>query len=225
MRAAQPPPYRDAAAEAGVNGEGYGEMVRHKSDGSTRTSAGLLLGYARVSTADQILDRQITELTTHGCTRVWSDTISGAKDLKPGLDELLRYVRAGDTIVVVELSRLGRNTVATLQLIQELGQRQVGLRVLNLGLDTGDKSPMTQMVLTVWAALAELEREQLRERIVSGIAEARRRGTAFGRPPSLTGEQRALVVRLHTEGERPAAIARLLGTSERTVRRIVAAGT
>ncbi|MGC4154474.1 MAG: recombinase family protein [Propionicimonas sp.] len=183
-------------------------------------TGGQLVGYARVSTAEQILDRQITELQTAGCERIFTDeAVSGAKMQRPGLDEALRYVRRGDALVVVELSRLGRSVRGILDLTGDLEARGVGLRILNLGMDT--TTITGRLVLTILAAVVELERELIRERILSGIAEARRKGKSGGRPPALTGEQRELVAELREQGRSIDELARLFGVSSRTVRRVL----
>mgnify|MGYP000851690786 CR=1 FL=1 len=190
---------------------------------TTRVSDALI-GYARVSTQDQSLDRQLTELTTVGCSRVFTDHgVSGSKMHRPGLDDALDYLRSGDTLVVVELSRLGRDALGVVALARELEDREVGLRILGLGLDTTTASG--RLVLTILAAVAEMEKELLRERVQSGLAEARRQGRTGGRPPALTEEQKALAARLVGEGQRPSQVAQLLNVSTRTVQRYTTSTT
>jgi len=185
--------------------------------------AGQLVGYARVSTGDQILDRQLTELTEAGCSRIFSDHgVSGSKMARPGLTEALDYLRSGDTLVVVELSRLGRNTEGVLALCRDLEQRGVGLRILGLGVDTS--TPTGRLVLTLLAAVSEMERELIRERVLSGMAEAKRQGRTGGRPRALTDAQRAVALQQHAAGSTPAEIASLFGCSRRSIERVIAAG-
>lgn len=183
--------------------------------------SGQLVGYARISTHTQSLDRQISELQAAGCERIFTDQMSGAKMSRDGLGQALDYVRAGDTLVVVEMSRLGRDVTGVLNLCRDLAGRSVGFRVLNLGLDL--QTPIGRFAMTLFSAVAEMERELLRERVRSGIAEAKRQGRTGGRPPALTSEQRRLAARLVGEGQSPTQVAELLGCSERTVRRTVAA--
>lgn len=179
-----------------------------------------LVGYARVSTADQSTDRQHTALRDAGCARIFEDVGTGSVMQRPGLDAALAYVRAGDTLVVEELSRLGRTTLGVLDLARELEARGVSLRVLGLGVDTG--TPTGKLTLTILAAVAEMERALLIERTRSGIAEARRQGRVGGRPPALTPDQRELARRLIGEGRSYRVVARMMGTSPRTVQRAVA---
>ena len=178
-----------------------------------------LVGYARVSRADQVLDRQVDALTAAGCGRVFRDHgISGAVSAsRPGLDECLAYLRAGDTLVVAELSRLGRNTRNLLNLVEQLDERGVSLRILNLGLDTS--TPTGRLILTILAAVSAMERDLLIERTLDGLAAARARGRRGGRPRALSDEQVALVREWHADGRSQVAIARLLSTSPRTVAR------
>lgn len=197
-------------------GEPRAENVRQLPDERSPVS-GALLGYARVSTADQVLDRQVDALTQAGCTRIFTDTISGAAKVRPGLDELLAYARPGDTIVIQALDRLGRTTLDLLALVEDLTARGVSLRILTLGVDTG--TPAGQLVLTVMAALAQMERDILRERTMDGLAAARARGRVGGRPRTMTDAQVGLAREWRDAGKSVREIGRLLGVPEATVRR------
>jgi len=178
-----------------------------------------LLGYARVSRADQNLDRQRDALSAAGCSKIFIDEgVSGSLANRQGLSELLRFARAGDSIVVQALDRLGRSTKNLLALVDDLRQRQVSLQILNLGVDTG--TPAGQMVLTVIAALAEMERSTLQERTLDGLAAARARGRVGGRPPSLSTAQKLEVARMREAGRTSTEIAEILGCSTRTIRRV-----
>ena len=191
--------------------------ARHNSEERTHLS-GTVLGYARVSRNDQELARQLDALDAAGCVRVFFDKgISGARFDRPGLTEVLKYARAGDTLTVQSLDRLGRSTKGVLELAEQLEGSGIALRILNLGLDTS--TPAGKLVLTVIAAIAELEREQLRERTLDGLAAARARGRVGGRPRALTEERRETVRSLYDNGSNFAEIARILLVSERTVRR------
>ena len=133
------------------------------------------IGYARVSTADQSLERQTDELTAAGADEVRTEVGSGKKDAKrPVWDELLRSLREGDTLMVTELSGLGRSTSQLSALADDLRDSGVSLRILNLGIDTG--KPAGKLVYSIISAVAEMERELLIERTNSGLAAARARG-------------------------------------------------
>jgi DNA invertase Pin-like site-specific DNA recombinase len=140
---------------------------------------------------------------------------------RPGLDELLTFARPGDAIVILDLDRLGRSTRHLLALIDDLRDRGIGLRILNLGVDTN--TPAGQLVLTVMASIAALERAYLVDRVRSGLESAKRNGRVGGRPAALSTERREEVVRMKASGRTVAEIARLMVTSERTIRRVLAA--
>jgi len=181
---------------------------------------GRAIGYARVSRADQSLERQLDALRVAGCTVTYEDDgVSGSRASRPGLDAMLAEAVAGDVIVIQALDRLGRSTRHLLELLDQLTERGIALRILNLGADTG--TPAGQMVLTVMAAVAQLEREQIRERTIDSLAAARARGRVGGRPRSLDSERTAAAIKMREDGMTLAAIARVLGVSERTVGRAV----
>lgn len=213
-----------SVVRVGVNGRQPETVVSPVSadvEGDTTVSAGGVVGYARVSRPDQSLDRQRDALTGAGCDRVFTDHgVSGAATTRPGLDALLAYVRPGDTIVVQALDRLGRTTRHLLELVEDLTGRGIGLRILTLGVDT--RTPAGQLVLTVMAALAQMERDILRERTMDGLAAAKARGRVGGRPSSLSTEQAGVVRVWAAEGKSQVEIARLLGTSPRSVGRVLA---
>ena len=203
--------------------ESTGINPRRNSLPPTHVFAGTLIGYARVSRADQNLDRQRDALLDAGCTKVFTDEgVSGARTSRPGLDSLLLFVRPGDTIVVQALDRLGRRTSALLSLVEEFKTEGVGLCILSLGLDTS--TPSGQLVLTVMAALAEMERSILIERTKDGIEAAKRRGRVSGRPSVLSAERKAEARRMRDAGRSVAETARVLLVSERTIRRVLAIG-
>jgi DNA invertase Pin-like site-specific DNA recombinase len=146
----------------------------------TNPSGSYLLGYARVSRVEQNLDRQHDALTAAGCWRVWSEKQSGARDDRPALVELLGQLRPGDVLVVQALDRLGRSLQHLISVVQEIEERGAGLRVLSQGIDT--TTATGKLMFHVFGALAEFEREMLRERTLAGLAAARARGRIGGRP-------------------------------------------
>lgn len=144
-------------------------------------------GYARVSAKDQNLDTQLQELKAAGAERIFQEKISGASTSRPELDKLLDLLRAGDTVMVNRLSRLGRNTAHLIQLVDDLSKKGVRFVSLDLGIDTD--TPAGRMVFTVFAALAEFERESNGERRQAGIELAKKQGKHMGRPSGVDEEK------------------------------------
>ena len=140
----------------------------------------MLIGYARVSTDDQTLDLQRDALTTAGCDRLFTDTMSGATAARPGLMEALGFARPGDTIVVWRLDRLGRSLRHLIETVTALATRGVGFKSLTESIDT--TSPGGKLIFHIFGALAEFERDLIRERTHAGLAAARARGRTGGRP-------------------------------------------
>jgi DNA invertase Pin-like site-specific DNA recombinase len=147
----------------------------------------MLVGYARVSTADQNLDLQRDALRLAGVDRVFTDQASGRKDDRPGLAAALAALQAGDVLVVWKLDRLGRSLKHLVETVSVLERRRVGLRVLSGGIDT--TSAAGRLVFGIFAALAEFEAELIRERTLAGLAAAKKRGRKGGRPRALTTKQ------------------------------------
>lgn len=178
------------------------------------------VGYARRSTREQhtTLDSQREALEADGCERVFSDTISGAKSKRPGLDAALDYLRAGDRLVVTRLDRLGRTRVDTLNTMDELRRQGVIVECHHPRLDTSD--PGGRLVMAVLADLAEWERDVLIERTREGLMQARRQGKRGGRPPKLDQAQRANVVTMLEAGMTLTDVATTFGVHTSTIRRI-----
>jgi len=146
-----------------------------------------LLGYARVSTTEQNPDLQVDELTAAGCWKVWTDRASGALDRRPQLDEVLEQLRPGDTLVVWRLDRLGRSLRHLIEVVTGLDERGVGFRSLRESIDTTTAGG--RLVFHLFGALAQFEREIIRDRTVAGLTAARARGRVGGRPSKLSAEQ------------------------------------
>jgi len=142
----------------------------------------MFIGYARVSTHEQTLALQQDALGKAECGRVFTDTASGAKADRPGLAEALDFVRAGDTLVVWKLDRLGRSLPHLIETIRDLQERGIGFKSLTEQIDTTTSGG--KLIFHVFAALAEFERDVIRERTQAGLAAARARGRTGGRPPS-----------------------------------------
>ena len=178
-----------------------------------------ILGYARVSTSDQSLDRQTDELTAAGALQVYAEVGSGKKGAhRPQWDELLRSLRSGDSLMVTELSRLGRSTSQLSALADDLMDRKIGLRILNLGIDTA--TPAGRLVYSIIAAVAEMERALLIERTMSGLAAGRARGRKGGRKREFSPAAVRKAQERYDEGKLSVAeIARLAGVSRQTLYR------
>ena len=143
----------------------------------------MLIGYARVSTTDQNLDLQRDALHAAGCERILTDTASGVKAERPGLLQALRECRAGDTLTVWKLDRLGRSLPHLVETVRDLEQRGVGFKSLQESIDTTTSGG--KLIFHIFASLAEFERDIIRERTNAGLAAARARGRKGGRPPSV----------------------------------------
>lgn len=170
-----------------------------------------LVGYARVSTADQDPALQTQALERAGCARVFVDQASGATTSRPQLDQALGYLREGDTLVVWKLDRLGRSLRHLLEVVAELGARGVGFRSLTEQLDT--TTPAGRMLFAVVGALAEFERDLIRERTLAGLAAARANGRRGGRPSTVSATQLRTARRLLGEGSTQVEAAAAVGVS------------
>ncbi|MDF2992679.1 MAG: resolvase [Microbacterium sp.] len=182
---------------------------------------GKLIGYARVSTRQQSADRQQTDLVAAGVRRddLYVDPgVSGARASRPQFDLALAALEAGDTLVITTLDRLGRSTQNMLAFADELRGRGAGLRVLNLGGgDVDTSTPMGSMLFTIMAALAQMEHEIKRERVVDSIAKRRAAGHDLGgRPQRITDSQIKSAIRLVDAGTPAAQVVRDLGMSRAT---------
>lgn len=178
-------------------------------------------GYARVSRIDQNPDLQIDALRRAGIEdeHLVVEHVSGTKADRPGLTRVLADVEAGDSLTVWRLDRLGRSTTHLLTTIRELGERGVSFRSLSDPVDTSTASG--RLILTVFAALGEFERELLIERTMAGLAAAKERGVRLGRRPSITAEQVPLIFQLEQEGHSHRAIARMVGRSPSAIGRVL----
>lgn len=150
----------------------------------------MLIGYARVSTLDQNLDLQLDALRAAGCEKIFTDTASGATKERPGIQEAIAYARNGDTLVAWKLDRFGRSLKNLIELINEMKERDVGFRSLQENLDT--TSSTGKLIFHIFGALAEFERDLIRERTKAGLAAARARGRSGGRRRSLTAADIAM---------------------------------
>lgn len=179
------------------------------------------IGYARVSTGDQTLDLQLDALKAANCEKLFTETASGAKADRPVLQEAIAYARPGDTVVVWRLDRLGRSLQHLITTIAELRDRGIGFRSLTEQIDT--TTPGGKLIFHVFGALAEFERDLIRERTQAGLAAARARGRTGGRPKKLADPKKLASARALYEGGQTdvATICAMLGISRATFYRYV----
>ena len=176
-------------------------------------TTGKLVGYARVSSADQNLDRQLEVLSR--ADKIFTEKISGSSRERPELTRMLEYVREGDTVLVKSPDRLARSTTDLLALVEQLRAKDVQIEFIdNPALNTD--TPQGEFMLTVLAAMAQLERATIRERQAEGIAIAKKKGT-YARTKRLTPEQIAEARERVEAGVAHARVARELGVSRTTL--------
>ena len=173
------------------------------------------IGYIRVSSFDQNPERQLEQVEV---SKVFTDKASGKDTERPALDELLAFVREGDTVVVHSMDRLARNLDDLRRLVQQLTKRGVRIEFVKECLTfTGEDSPMANLLLSVMGAFAEFERALIRERQREGIALAKQRGAYRGRKKALATEQVAELQSRASAGEQKAKLAREYGISRETL--------
>jgi DNA invertase Pin-like site-specific DNA recombinase len=179
---------------------------------------GHLLGYARVSTTDQHPQLQVDALKAAGCYRVFVETASGARSDRPTLAQVLDQLPPGDTLVVWKLDRLGRSLRHLVDTVTGLADRGVGFRSLQEAIDT--TTPGGKLVFHVFAALAEFERDLIRERTSAGLAAARVRGRHGGSPPVITAHKLQVAREMYRSRQYTvSAIATTLGVSRASIYR------
>ncbi|MDA3807943.1 MAG: recombinase family protein [Thiomicrorhabdus sp.] len=177
----------------------------------------MLIGYTRVSSGDQNLDLQTDALETAGCSKVFSDKLSGAKKIRPGLEEAMSHVREGDTFVIWKLDRLGRTVKGLIDLVGDLEAKGIHFRSITDGVDTS--TPSGRFFFHVMASLAQMERELLVERTKAGLTAARERGRVGGRKRVMTPSKLEAAKKLLDEGMPPKEVAQNLGVSIPTLYR------
>lgn len=181
---------------------------------------GMLVGYARVSTDDQNLDLQTDALNSVGCSQLFTDQVSGAAMDKAGLTKALAYLREGDTLVVWKLDRLGRTVKGLVELVDLLKARGIQFRSVTDGIDTS--TPAGRFFFHMMAALAEMERDLIRERTNAGLAAARARGRLGGRKPKLDASKLESAQTLLAAKVEVGVVAKNLGVSRTTLYRALA---
>ena len=184
-------------------------------------SKGKIIGYARTSTADQVagLEAQESELADAGCDKVFSERVSSVA-ARAQLEAAIDYAREDDVFVVTKLDRLARSVAGLLDIAQRLEDKQVSLRILNMGIDTS--TPTGKLMLNLLGSIAQFEREIMLERQREGIAKAKREGKYTGRQPTAF-RKRSEILKLKAEGIGALEIAAQLNIGKSSVYRILAA--
>jgi len=172
-------------------------------------------GYARVSTNDQKTDLQVAALKSAGCEHIFTDTASGAVSKRPELTRCLESLRAGDTLVVWKLDRLGRSLSHLVEVLASLQGKGIAFLSLTEAIDT--ESAAGRLLGHMLAALAEFERTLIVERTQAGLKAAKKRGVKLGRRPSLSDDQRKHARELLDRGGSPATVAKLLNVCRATL--------
>jgi DNA invertase Pin-like site-specific DNA recombinase len=173
------------------------------------------IGYARVSSAGQNLDSQIDALKAAGCTRIFTDKISGTKIHRTGWDELLGYIRVQDTLVITELSRMSRSLVHLLEIVKVLEEKQVELISLRENIDTATATG--RCFLAMMGAISQMEREIKAERAEAGRAAAKARGRTGGRPRTDTDKLEQARILYQNSEKSAVQVCQLFGFSRRTL--------
>src|SRR5947209_7735286 len=183
----------------------------------------MLIGYARVSTQEQTLDLQKDALEKIGCIKIFSDVVSGAKAERTGLHEALSYVREGDTLVVWRLDRLGRSLQHLIETITKLNNRKIGFKSITENIDTTTSGG--KLIFHIFGALAEFERDIIRERTLAGLQAARARGRLGGRPKALNDKKASIALALYKDKNNSIAdICKTLNISRATLYRYINIG-
>lgn len=196
----------------------------------TETIKGTLVGYARCSTGEQNVDDQTRCLESAGCVKVFRDVgVSGKYASRPQWDQCMQYLRPGDTLCVIKLDRAGRSLKHLINLVEELKERGIGLKVLDQGIDTS--TPAGMLFFHVLGALSEFERELIIERTLAGQRTARLNGKVFGRPAKLSAEQQEAVWDFHllsrtskrnAERYKVSELAKTFGVTKQVIYRLIA---
>lgn len=178
---------------------------------------GLKLGYARVSTDDQELLLQHDALKDAGCAEIYDDKISGRKSERPGLDNVMKALRPGDTLVVWRLDRLGRSLQHLVEIINDLEARKIRLEIIVEGIDT--RTASGRMVAGIFGALAEYQVNLIRENTIAGLRAAKRQGRTGGSDPILTPKQKKQAKTLLLGGYNAKEVAETLNIHRSTLYR------
>ena len=176
----------------------------------------MLIGYARVSTDDQNLHLQHDALKHAGCEKFFDDHMTGSKINRPGLEAAIDFARESDIIVVWRLDRLSRSLKNLIEMVALLDEKKIGLKSLHESIDTSSSSG--KLIFHIFGALAEFERNLIRERTHAGLQAARARGRKGGRPKKLTADKTNLAIQLYeAKNHSITQICQLVGVSKPTL--------
>lgn len=185
--------------------------------------AGQVIGYARVSSDDQKLDRQVDQLKAAGAFAVYTENVSGSTRNRPQLEEVLRHLRKGDQLIVTSMDRLARSLVDLDTIVEDLVNRGVSVKFLREGQTYSAKAdPIAKLMLGLMGSVAEFERSIIKERQAEGIARAKARGVYKGRAKVLTDAQVAQARKWVVDSVPKAEVARRLGIGRTTLYKYLA---
>jgi DNA invertase Pin-like site-specific DNA recombinase len=168
-----------------------------------------------VSTNDQDTQLQLDALNAAGCELIYQEKQSGVKQDRPELQQCLKSLRAGDTLIVWKLDRLGRSLQHLIEVIADLENRQIGFQSLTENIDT--TNPTGKLIFHIFGSLAEFERCLIRERVKAGLAVAKNKGTKFGRPEALNDKDKDMALAMFNGGATKIAIARHFKVTRQTI--------
>ena len=178
----------------------------------------MLRGYCRISTEHQTLEPQILKLKEYGVTSIYSDIISGTKKERIGLNKLLSDLKQDDVLVVIKLDRLGRSLKDLLEIIERVKAKKANFLSLTEGLDTNTSGG--KLLFNIFGAIAEFERDLIKERTLLGLESAKRRGIKLGRKGKLSPEQKALILELRKQKKPVKEICKIFNISNSSYYRI-----
>jgi len=179
----------------------------------------MIIGYARVSTLDQNLAAQIDALKAAGAEKIFQEKVTGKSRQRPQLAKLLEQLRADDVVMIAKYDRLARSLRDLIDIVEIIRERGAGFRSLAEDIDT--TTPTGRLIFHVFGSIAEFERERIVERTKEGLEAARKRGRVGGRPPALSPEHKAEVIRMRDEeGRSVPELARLFKVGQQTIRRV-----
>lgn len=176
----------------------------------------MLIGYMRVSTVDQNTNLQLDSLLKYGVDKrnIYEDKISGSKESRIGLDNLMSFVKSGDTLVVWKLDRLGRSLSHLISIVSRLKEMDVTLVSLTENIDT--RTPSGNLIFHIFGSLAEFERNLIKERVLAGLEAAKKRGVKGGRPKVLSNEKFKTMRELINNNHSTASVCRTFGVKRST---------